>query len=613
MLTRSTVAAIIRILAQATKSHAVDPTENLVTTSDFMAFVPSPTYSFFSYKQMSTNRYATPLVTPLSLSTFAPNFSQVSTLLPASVTYTTYSLDRAATFDDGPFGQSAYAALWMDFTYTHDLPFTTTVSPTPVASSELVYPPQFPARPQHEDKSLKFPCNFIWGAAASAWQIEGGLQFEGRGPGAIDQIGAIGTGLAASLNDSNIANMNYFLYKQDIARLAALGVPHYSFTISWTRVIPFGIAGSPVNIQALDHYEDVIKTCYEYGVTPIITLMHADSPVGIFDDLEAFPEHFLYYAKQVMTRFADRIPIWFTICEPNQAPLFLSSDYNVLTAEAKAHAGVYNWYKKELKGTGRISTKFANNLAVPLDPDNSSHVEAAIRYQEFSLGVMANPLFLGHQIPQVVLDTPSINITTLTQKELEYLNGTVDFLALDPYIAQFAYPPDEGYEACASDPSNPLWPSCVATGATQVNGWLEGVPSNSYSLIAPQYVREQFSYVWNTYKPSEIMLTEFGFPQIDDSHHELSVQQFDFDRSMYYHNFLTEVLHTIHTDNVNVIGALAWSWIDNNEFGDYGNQYGMQTVNRTDGLFTRRYKRSFFDYVDFFHTYIAARQNDAIS
>jgi beta-glucosidase/6-phospho-beta-glucosidase/beta-galactosidase len=591
------IAALFGLLAQSQVSLASFRESCLATT-------PSPTYSSFSYEQMSTNRYATPLLSPLSLPTFAPAFEEASQLLPTNATYTTYSLDRSATgVDDGPYGQSAFAALWATITYADEPPFTTTVSPTPVASSDLVFPPLLPARPMNEDKSLTLPCDFIWGVAASAWQIEGGLQFEGRGPAVWDILGAIGTA-GSSYNSSNVANMNYFLYKQDIARLAALGIPYYSFSISWSRVMPFGVAGSPINTQALDHYEDVIKTCYEYGIIPMATLLHADNPSGIFDDLESFPDHFLYYAKQVMTRFADRIPIWITINEPNFAVPYYSSDYNTFTAELKAHAKVYHWYKEELNGTAQLSTKFANLLAVPQDPSDPTHVEAAIRFQEFGLGIMANALFLGQQIPSVVLETPGLAITPLTDDEISYINGTADFLAMDAYVAQFAYPPEGGIEACAADSSNALWPTCVINTYEQSNGWLMGAQSNSYSKIAPQYVREQLGYVWNTYKPSGVMVTEFGFPEITEEDHDLPTQLFDFERSMYYQNYLTEILHAIHSDNVNIIGALAWSWIDNNEFGNYNDHYGMQTVNRTDGLFTRHFKRSIFDFVDFFNDYL---------
>ena len=43
---------------------------------------------------------------------------------------------------------------------------------------------------------------------------------------------------------------------------------------------------------------------------------------------------------------------------------------------------------------------------------------------------------------------------------------------------------------------------------------------------------------------------------------------------------------------------------DNDEFSSFLQQYGMQHVNRTDGSYTRSYKRSMFDYVDFFHEFV---------
>lgn len=255
------------------------------------------TYSTFSYTALTTTRYATPLPSPLVISTpFAPAYSQASTLLPSNVTYTTYSLDpNASGQDDGPYGQSAYAALWADLSYSRAPPFTTTIEPTPIPSSELVFPPRFYNSPG-DDTGYMFPSEFIWGAAGSAWQIEGGLQVEGRGPSVLDAIGALPN--AAGYDDANIADMNYFLYKHDIARLAALGVPHYSFSIPWSRVVPFGVTGSPINIQALEHYDKLIDTCIEYGVTPVVTMNHADPPTSISFDSPDLEEHFLYYAKQ---------------------------------------------------------------------------------------------------------------------------------------------------------------------------------------------------------------------------------------------------------------------------------------------------------------------------
>lgn len=565
-------------------------------------------YSTFTYEQMTSNLYPTPLPSPLTIATpYAPHFTQASTLLPTNVTYTTYSLNSSATVspDGQQYGQSAYASLWSNYTYTHEPLFTTTASATPIPSSELVYPPQLPARPLNDNAGLKFPADFVWGVAASAWQVEGGLQLEGRGPALLDITGVNGQGTLGT-NDSNVADMHYFLYKQDIARLAALGVPYFSFSISWTRVVPFGVADSPVNQQALDHYDDVINTCLEYGITPIATLMHIDNPAGIFDDFDAFPSHFAYYAKQVLARYADRVSYWVTFNEPNIAVQFyLDNNYNAQTAFLLAHADVYHWYKDTLGGTGKMTIKFANNLAVPLDPTSETDVKASYRYQDFILGVMANPLFLGTQFPESVLSTPSITLTALTEEQIAKINGTVDFWAFDPYGAQYATDPAGGYEACASNSSDPLWPICVELSTTQANGWEMGALSEAPAIIAASYVREQFGYVWNTFKPSGgIMITEFGFPQYADVETPVDVQRYDFEKTMYYQNFLTETLRAIHTDGVNVIGALAWSWIDNNEFGDFGQQYGMMGVNRSDPQLARWIKRSFFDYVDFFQSHI---------
>jgi beta-glucosidase/6-phospho-beta-glucosidase/beta-galactosidase len=82
----------------------------------------------------------------------------------------------------------------------------------------------------------------------------------------------------------------------------------------------------------------------------------------------------------------------------------------------------------------------------------------------------------------------------------------------------------------------------------------------------------------------------------------MGVQRYDLERSLYYQLFLTEVLRAVNEDGVNVIGTLAWSFIETNEFGTFDAHYGLQTVNHT--TFERSYKRSVFDHVDFFHKHV---------
>ncbi|WPG97496.1 glycoside hydrolase family 1 protein [Acrodontium crateriforme] len=575
------------------------------TTPATCSAMPTFTYTSWKYTALTTTRYATPLPSPFKLTTsYAPHFSQASTLLPSGVIYTTYSLDRSLTsLQDGTYGQGAYARMWAPLSYNTSVPFTTTVSPTPLASSELIYPPPlYTACPGSADDCVdcyKLPSNFIWGLAGSAFQIEGGLTEAGRGPSQIDMFGALPN--TAGYANAEVADMNYYLYKQDIARLAAIGAPFYSFSISWTRIVPFGTVNSPINIEALKHYDDLINTCLEYGIQPIVTLSHNDAPRNVTYVDPSFPDAFLYYSKFVMTRYADRVSNWVTLNEPN---IGFGLEYFAARYILLGHAKVYHWYKETLKGTGQITMKFANNLALPLDSTNPNDTVAALRYQDYILGLIGYPIFLGQNFPQSILSTTSINLTALTESELSYIKDTADYFAFDPYTAGFATSPPGGIEACAADPTNPLWPTCVLGTNVQQDGWLNGQGSFAYAYIAPQYVRQQLGFVWNVLRPKGVLIAEFGFNPYDEFTRTVVAQRYDLERTLYYQWFLRETLKSIYEDGVNVIGTLAWSFLDNDEFVSYDQQYGLQHVNRTDGKFTRSFKRSIFDFVDFFHEFV---------
>jgi beta-glucosidase/6-phospho-beta-glucosidase/beta-galactosidase len=113
---------------------------------------------------------------------------------------------------------------------------------------------------------------------------------------------------------------HYYLYKQDFARLANLGIPYYSFSVSWPRFFPFGAANSPVNEQGVAHYDDFLSSLIEVGVKPVITLFHWDTPLALFNSYGAWTsenivDDFVNYAKFVITRYDDYVPIWYTFNE----------------------------------------------------------------------------------------------------------------------------------------------------------------------------------------------------------------------------------------------------------------------------------------------------------
>lgn len=126
-----------------------------------------------------------------------------------------------------------------------------------------------------------FPKGFLYGFAGAALQVEGAVKSEGRGPTGTERILIFREKTAKGGGVPDITNLNYYLYKQDIARLAAAGVQTYSFSISWTRILPFGVEGSPVNQEGIDHYDDLINTILEYGMVPMATLNHFDTPIAL--------------------------------------------------------------------------------------------------------------------------------------------------------------------------------------------------------------------------------------------------------------------------------------------------------------------------------------------
>ncbi len=123
-----------------------------------------------------------------------------------------------------------------------------------------------------------------------------------------------------------------------------------------------------------------------------------------------------------------------------------------------------------------------------MDPANTADTAAALRYQDFILGIMGNPLFLGQQYPADVLNTPGVDLTALKDDQIASIHGRVNFWAFDPYVARFASAAPEGVQVCASNSSNPLWPYCATLSNVQANAWAMGEASIAYSYIAPQYV-----------------------------------------------------------------------------------------------------------------------------
>ncbi len=116
-----------------------------------------------------------------------------------------------------------------------------------------------------------FPNGFVWGTATSAYQVEGAVNEDGRGPSIWDtfshQPGHIADGTSADR-----ANDHYHRYKEDVGLIKQLGVRAYRFSIAWPRVFPEG-TGAP-NPKGLDFYDRLLDALLADGIEPYVTLYH---------------------------------------------------------------------------------------------------------------------------------------------------------------------------------------------------------------------------------------------------------------------------------------------------------------------------------------------------
>lgn len=524
---------------------------------------------------------------------------------------------------------------------------TTTVSATDVPSSSLIPPPPLYYSPyptgqqvfaEQKNDSWSFPKDFWWGVAGASYQIEGAVKAEGRGPSIWDALSHRAQNYVVNNYTADVTDNNYYLYKQDIARIAALGVKTYSFTLSWSRILPFG--RGPVNQDAVAHYSDVIDTCLEYGIIPQVTLYHWDLPLFLQDTYggwlsgDIVPD-FVEYSRIAYAAFGDRVKHWFTVNEPtsfcNRYPL--PSDYfkNVTIPDIQqkffcahnvllAHSQAYR-LGKSMMPDSLITLKLNGGYKIPLK-NSTADAEAVQRAWDFNEGLFSNPTFLTGDYPATVKEYVSNFLPDFTDGQKYVLNGSADFYAHDAYTAQFYFAPDSGIEACLSDVSNPLYPTwydfaflAVPTTVTDVSsantsytysaedgGWVIGPAADELAPWlhkATDWLPAFLHYIQDTWKPSGgIAITEFGFAEPGESKKTL-LQDILYDpvRISYYHDYTRAMLAAM-SDGVNVIGCLAWSLYDNYEWSSgFAVTFGMQYVNFSDSALPRVSSLERLDYI----------------
>ena len=164
---------------------------------------------------------------------------------------------------------------------------------------------------------ISFPEGFIWGAATSSQQIEGGTKADGRGESIWDRFAAE-SGKIEDVSTPEKACDHYNRWREDIELMKWLGLGAYRFSIAWPRIIPAGTG--QVNPAGLDFYDALVDGLLEAGIKPFPTLYHWDLPQVLQDrggwSSRDTAEAFVEYSAAVTRRLGDRVKQWVTHNEP---------------------------------------------------------------------------------------------------------------------------------------------------------------------------------------------------------------------------------------------------------------------------------------------------------
>ena len=126
-----------------------------------------------------------------------------------------------------------------------------------------------------------FPPHFLWGAATSAYQIEGSPLADGAGPSIWHRFSHT-PGHVINGETGDVACDHYRRWESDVALMRELGLTAYRFSVSWSRILPEG--KGRVNEKGLDFYRRLTDALRANGIQPLVTLYHWDLPAAL-DDL----------------------------------------------------------------------------------------------------------------------------------------------------------------------------------------------------------------------------------------------------------------------------------------------------------------------------------------
>ncbi|MGH7482406.1 MAG: GH1 family beta-glucosidase, partial [Longimicrobiales bacterium] len=434
----------------------------------------------------------------------------------------------------------------------------------------------------------RFPDGFLWGAATSAYQIEGSPLADGAGPSIWERFSHT-PGMTRNGETGDVACDHYRRFRDDVQLMHELGLGAYRFSIAWARILPEGTGR--VNEAGLDFYDRLVDALLERGIRPSATLYHWDLPAALDDrggwlnpDVACW---FADYARTVFARLDDRVPMWTTLNEPwvvtdggylhgalapghrslFEAPI---ASHNLL----RAHVEALRAYRAD----GGNEIGIVVNLEPKYTASASDDDEAATRRAHAYMNRQyLDPLFKG-TYPDELLEVFGEAWLDHPAAEVEALREPVDFLGINYYTRNVVRNEPTAIPVRAAPVRQPRH-------AYTETGWEVYPPGLTDTLV----------WVRDTYGDLPLYVTENGAafydpPQPTDGRVEDPL------RVEYYRAHLRAALDAIR-QGVDLRGYFAWSLLDNFEWSlGYSKRFGIvhvdfATQQRTPKASARFYSR----------------------